>query len=146
MARVLIIAYGNPLRCDDGLAWHLAEELSHACLSEDIEVITCHQLTPELASEVSKVSIALFIDAARNGVPGEVVHAPLKPQREPSALTHECSPGVVLNWAQELYGGNPEAFAISLCGECFDHGDLLSPKVVDSLPRLAALVGEFIKR
>jgi hydrogenase maturation protease len=146
MARVLIIAYGNPLRCDDGLAWHLAEDLSHAGLPSDVEVVTYHQLTPDLASEVSQVSIALFIDAARNGVPGELSHTTLKPGRKHSAFTHECSPVDILSLAEELYGYCPEAFAISVCGECFDHGEVLSPKIAESLPRLAALVLQCAKR
>jgi len=145
MARALIIAYGNPLRCDDGLAWHLAEALSRAELPGDVEVITCHQLTPELASEVSQVSIALFVDAARNGIPGELVQARVTPRREGSAFTHECSPGAILGLAQELYGRCPEAFVISMCGECFDHGETLSPKIAESLPRLVEMVGQFIK-
>lgn len=145
MVRMLIIAYGNPLRCDDGLAWHLAEDLSHAELPGEIEVITCHQLTPDLALVVSQVSRVLFIDAARSGVPGELVHAPLKPRREPSVFTHQCAPEVILGLAQELYGQCPEAFTISVCGECFDHGEMLSPKVAESLPRLAVLVRQVSK-
>lgn len=142
MSRILIIAFGNPLRCDDGLAWHVAEELSQLNLPGDVEIITRHQLTPELALSVSQVSCVLFIDAARAGVPGELACAPLKPQRQSPLFTHEFSPATILSLAQDLYGACPKAFTISLCGECFDHGETLSPKVVENLPRVLAQIDE----
>jgi hydrogenase maturation protease len=142
MARTVIIAFGNPLRCDDGLAWHVAEELSRLDLPANVEIITRHQLTPELALSVSQASSVLFIDAARDGVPGELVCAPLRPQRQSSVFTHEFSPATILSLAQDLYGARPTAFTISLCGQNFDHGETLSPKVVENLPRVLAQINE----
>ena len=74
MSRVLIVAYGNPLRCDDGLAWSAAEMLAPG-LPGDVEIITRHQLTPELAFPVSQAASVLFIDAAHSGAPGELLSA-----------------------------------------------------------------------
>jgi len=142
MVRTLVIAYGNPLRCDDGLAWRLVEDLLNRDIPSNEEVITCHQLTPELACSVSGASLVLFIDAAREGVPGDLVCTPIQPKGHVSAFSHEFSPATVLNLAQELYANCPAAFAISLCGECFDHGQTLSPKVTENLARMAALVHE----
>ena len=144
-ARILIIAYGNPLRGDDGLAWHAAQKLSEQGLPEDAELITRHLLTPELALPVSEAATVLFIDATRAGVPGELTSAPVKPQRQASSVfTHEFSATTILGMAQELYGKCPAAFSISLCGECFEHGETLSARVEEGLPRLVALVSEFI--
>ena len=143
MPGTLIIAYGNPLRCDDGLAWHVAKKLAELSFSSDVEIITRHQLTPELALPVSQAAIVLFIDASRTGIPGELASGPLNPQPLSSVFTHELSPGTILSLAQELYGRSAEAFTISVCGECFDHGETLSAKVEESLPRVVALVSEF---
>lgn len=143
--RILVIAYGNPLRCDDGLAWRVADKLSQMNLPGDIEIITRHLLTPELALPVSQSSTVLFIDAAREGAPGEIASCPIEPQRLCSAFTHELSPGAVLTAAQELYGQCAEAFSITLCGECFEHGETLSASVEEGLPHLVALVREFIQ-
>lgn len=142
--RILIIAYGNPLRCDDGLAWRVAEKLSELNLPSDVEVITRHQLTPELALPISEALTVLFIDAARAGAPGGIASMSLQPQRAASIFTHEFSPSTILNAALELYGRCPEAVGISLCGECFDHGEVLSAKVEASLSRVVAAVSEFI--
>jgi hydrogenase maturation protease len=146
MTRILIIGYGNPLRCDDGLAWHIADKLSQLTLPSDVEIITRHLLTPELAHAVSRAATVLFIDAARVGVPGEIVSVPLEQEPFSSVFTHEMSPAAILSVAKELYGRSAEAFAISVCGECFDHGEKVSAKVEESLPQVVALVSEFINQ
>jgi len=146
MSGILIVAYGNPLRCDDGLAWQVAQQLAEQNLSGDCRIITCYQLAPELAQPVSQAATVLFIDAARGGVPGEITSGPLKPQRSSSAFTHEFSPGAILRIAEELYGSCAKAFTISLCGECFDHGEKISATVEESLPRVVTLVSEFLQR
>jgi hydrogenase maturation protease len=143
MPRLLIIAYGNPLRSDDGLAWHVAQRLARLNLSGEVEIITLHQLTPELALRVSQAKTALFIDAAQEGAPGTVGFSPLVPLQLTSTFTHEFSPGAILTLALELYGKCAKAYAISVVGQCFDHGDTLSPKVEESLPQVVARVCEF---
>jgi hypothetical protein len=64
--RVLVIACGNPLRSDDGVAWLAAEQLRQT-LQPPAKVICVHQLTPELAEEASRAEIVFFIDATRIG-------------------------------------------------------------------------------
>src|SRR5690242_21899872 len=70
---VLIICYGNPLRCDDGLAWHAAEQLNPLFSPARVQIITCHQLTPELCETLHQVNTVFFIDAGSDGTPGEQI-------------------------------------------------------------------------
>ena len=72
MGKVLIIGYGNPLRSDDGFGWHASRLIARELAGHDVEVITCHQLTPELAEPLSQCSQAVFIDADAEGEPGEI--------------------------------------------------------------------------
>ena len=137
--RILIVGYGNPLRCDDGLGWRAAEELARTLPAPDIEVITRHQLTPELADNIKDADAVFFIDATRGDQPGEVSCKPVLPQPW-IPHCHECSPAAVLALAQKLYGATPQAFAVTLCGECFDHGEAISAPVEAGLPKLTALV------
>lgn len=146
MPRILIVGYGNPLRCNDGVGWHAAEELSRRLSAEDAEIIICHQLTPELADQASRADVAFFIDAARDGLAGELTCDALVPEAAAFSFTHELPPAAVLKLARELYGRCPQAFAVSLCGECFDHGEKLSAKVAESLPRLVELVQQTAQR
>lgn len=140
MARVLIICYGNPLRCDDSLGWRAAEELDKQFSGPEIEVLACHQLTIELAATLSTADAAFFIDATRDGEPGELTCRPVVAAGLTPALTHSLTPAAVLALAAQLYGGVPRAFEFTVCGECFDHGEKLSPRVQARLPRLTAVV------
>ena len=38
MPGVLIVAYGNPMRCDDGLAWRAADELERKLSGSEIKI------------------------------------------------------------------------------------------------------------
>jgi hypothetical protein len=79
MEHLLVIAYGNPLRCDDGIAWQAAEELKRE-LPDSAEIIYVHQLTPELAENASRAHTVIFLDAARNGAAGHVSCQSVSPQ------------------------------------------------------------------
>ena len=72
MARILVFGYGNPMRSDDGLGWQMAVELFRTNRSPDVEVLPCHQLTPELAPVVSRADTVIFIDCEQGGNPGEI--------------------------------------------------------------------------
>lgn len=134
MPRVLVIAIGNPLRCDDGLAWHAAEELSR---DEDApEILRVHQLAPELAEDVSRTSTVIFVDAAGEGEPGKVTYERVSPTSSAAHFSHHFTPAAVLALAETLYGAHPNAFSVTMAGECFDHGDALSPCVVQCMPHL----------
>jgi len=143
MPRVLIIACGNPLRCDDGVAWRAADELSRS-VPAGVEIVAQHQLTPELAFPISQAGSVLFVDAAHTGMPGEVKYDPVQPRELSSSLSHEFSPAAILDLAQRLYGRCPPAFIISICGERFEHGERLSSSVEEGLPHLVERIRGFI--
>jgi hydrogenase maturation protease len=145
MTKVLIICYGNPLRSDDGLGWRAAEELIHSINSPDVEVIARFQLTPELADDIHSAQLVFFIDASRDGEPGELSFSSIVPAAG-SASSHHLSPSGIIALARQLHGTAPAAFAVTVCGECFELGDKLSPKVAAGLPRLTALVTEAAQR
>jgi len=140
MARILIIGYGNPLRSDDGLGWRAATELSRKLSGEDSDILSCHQLTPELAAPVSTAEVVFFIDAAQNGEPGDIRCNTVVPETWNPRFSHDLSPGAILTLAQQLYGSFPPSFVVSLCGRCFEHGKTLSHEVQVSIPHLVALV------
>jgi len=143
MSKILVIAYGNPLRCDDGLAWHAADELSKESLDKellDLEILRTHQLTPELAKTVSLSQAVIFIDAAREGAPGEIVSHVIYSQPASFDASHHFTPSKVMALAEELYGRRPHAVCISMVGDNFEHGEVLSQAVVKALPKLVLAV------
>lgn len=139
MPRVLIVAYGNPLRSDDGVAWRAADALEGKLPDSEVEILEMHQLAPELAENLSRVEAVIFVDASEKGEPGEIHCEELSPTSE-APFAHQLSPGAVLLLARQVYGAGPRAFSLTLTGECFDHGEALSPAVVAALPGLVARI------
>ncbi|MGC2193470.1 MAG: hydrogenase maturation protease [Terriglobales bacterium] len=140
MARVLVLGYGNPLRTDDGLGWHVAVELFRTNSSREVKVVPCHQLTPELAEAVGCVETVIFIDCTRKGKPGEACEEEVQPQSGSTSFTHDLSPAALLALAAELFGACPKAYLFSICGECFAPGEDLSATVSGRVPVLKSLV------
>src|SRR5215469_15420486 len=139
MEHILIIAYGNPLRCDDGIAWQAAEELKRE-FRKSAEIICVHQLTPELVEDLSRADLVIFLDASSNGEPGEVRCKPIFAQSGEGHLCHHFAPTEILGVCERLYSIKPRAFLISVHGKCFDHGHELTPTAIQAVPKVVARV------
>jgi hydrogenase maturation protease len=59
---LLIIGYGNTLRSDDGVGPHVVREIAAQRLP-DVTCVVVHQLTPEMAAQVTLADQVLFVDA-----------------------------------------------------------------------------------
>lgn len=142
MTKVVIIGYGNTLRGDDAVGWIAAEALSERFDGERVTVLMRHQLAPELGETISAFDVALFVDAAHDGVPGELRCREIEPLLTDSGLTHSASPEALLVLARELYGRAPRGVLVTLCGESFAMEDELSPRVAEAMPQFVRLVEE----
>ena len=141
------------MRSDDGVAWRAADELERkfACskIAAEVEILRCHQLAPELAEAVSQSEAVIFLDAASAGVAGQPGDLGCEEVPLPSgntSFTHQFSPGAVLALSQQLFGASPRAYAVTLTGECFDHGDSLSPMVEAALPEWVARTEALVRQ
>jgi hydrogenase maturation protease len=143
--RILIVAYGNPLRSDDGVAWHAAELLRREFPAPPVEILCVHQLTPELAEDASRADNLVFIDAACDGEPGLIAVAEVDSSEEPASFSHQFTPEQVVALCRRLYGVGPRAFTISIVGKSFEHGDALSDELRAALPRLVGTMRELIE-
>jgi hydrogenase maturation protease len=145
MARVLIIGYGNPLRGDDSLGWHAAQRLAETLHREDVDIRTCHQLTPELAEPLSQAALAIFIDASCVGLPGTVRCDQMLPNLAAvSDFTHHFDIPALLACAQILYGLCPPAVLCSVAAESFDLSENLTATVSAALPKVIDCVHDCI--
>lgn len=146
MPRLLIVAYGNPVRADDGVAWRAAEALQTKFGGEQAEILTLHQLGPELAEHASRSECVIFVDAgAGPGRPGEIrVHELLASDLpgKSTAFCHAVSPAQILALTAELYHRRPRAFCVTVVGESFEHGESLTAAVEAALPALLARIEE----
>jgi len=151
MPPVLIVAYGNFLRSDDGVAWRAAEILEKKFHPPDIEILRLHQLTPELADTVRSFCTVIFVDAASSDAsqnkPGAIrVEEIGGGTSEPTRFSHVLSPKKVVDLATQLYGATLRAFCVTVAGDNFDHGDSLSPVVAAAFPELVAKIAGLVQQ
>jgi hydrogenase maturation protease len=146
----LVIGYGNALRGDDGAGYIAAELLSESIHNPAVEVLSVHQLTPELMERISRARQVIFLDAAIIGRADRYQRVPLRPAPSCSRFTHQVTPETLLAGAQALYGHTPEAVLYSIPGKFFEIGQELTPSVrraVEALvAELAALLDARIAR
>lgn len=143
---VLVIGYGSALRTDDGVGRRAAERLADDPRLDGATVIGCHQLTPELALDVSRAGLAVFIDAG-HGPPAGTFTMEWMQQATASSGTgwsHILSPSSLVDLARDMYGKAPEVVVIKVGVESLMIGDRLSPVVEASLPGLIDAVAELI--
>jgi hydrogenase maturation protease len=140
---VLVIGYGNPQRGDDGVAWKVLDSLRATHPRPDappLHLKRVHQLTPELAEPASRARAVIFVDARANAQPGTVSCEPVRPAANSTSLTHSLSPQAVLLYAERLFGRVPRAAVVTVGGTAFEHGEELSPEVLQAIPKAASRI------
>ncbi len=171
MNSVCLIGYGNPLRQDDAAGWEAARRLEEKYgHTPGVEILALHQLTPELADTLSHSSLAVFIDAARDGEgkPGEVrvrrIASPSErnrageglgqaetaapgasaPGNAPGIFAHHLTPWTLLEYAKAWFDRAPGAVVVSIYGERFGFGEGLSERAEQGLRRALEDIGRLL--
>jgi len=120
--RTLLIACGNTLRGDDGVA---DEALRLAQLPADCEMRAVHQLTPELAEEIARFRRVVFVDADARSV--RLTIEPVGATVARSPLTHVSTPAEIVALATALFGFTGEALVCRIPARDFSPGPSRSP-------------------
>jgi len=129
----LLIAMGNPLRRDDGVAHRVVQLLGPL---EDTVVHSCIQLTPEVAEDIAQASTVVFVDA--DATPGPPMVELLAQETDSSSpLSHSVSPYTLVELARRLYGFHGAAYVCRIPGADFSEGEGLTPET-EAGARLAA--------
>jgi hydrogenase maturation protease len=146
-ARPLVVGYGNSLRGDDGIGAFVGALLASDSEFSDADVVSVHQLTPELADDFARASRIVLIDAAVNGRPaGAVEVVPVSPAGQPSSvLTHHVDARVLLALTAELYGVAPPAVVVTVSLAQTDLGEHLSHAMTAALPEIIETVSQLIR-
>lgn len=143
--RILVIGYGNTLRGDDALGCVVAERMEQRFDPSCVRVLTCHQLTPELAEPISKVDLVIFVDACAARPAGDVDCRRVVPEEQTSpGLDHHALPGQLLALSKRLYGQVPAACIFSVGGESWELGTSLSPAIQAAIPRVIGSIENLI--
>jgi hydrogenase maturation protease len=125
--QLLIIGFGNDLRGDDGVGRRVAEAIEALHLP-GIRVITCQQLTPDLADPIARADRVLFVDARPVPVPGEARVELIAIQAAPytRVCMHAANPSQLIALTHALFGHAPPAACVAIPAESFDFGFDLS--------------------
>lgn len=132
-SHALIIGIGNTLRGDDGVGPAVAQTLESLLADAPVRVIACHQLLPEMAEDLSRASLVVFVDASCDLPPGRVQWLPVEPpQQTTQAATHDFDPPRLLGLAKQIYGRAPKAFVVAVGAQSFEFEEKLSPAVLQA--------------
>jgi hydrogenase maturation protease len=117
----LLIACGNSLRGDDGIAH---EVLRLVECGQGYQVRHVHQWVPELAEEISRFQRVVFMDAdVGTSFP---VSAPVGAQQTGQLLSHASSPSEIVALSSALFGFEGEATLFRIPAKDFSPGERLS--------------------
>ena len=143
--RILIYAFGNPGRQDDGLGNRCVEEIENWCNDEhipNIETESNYQLNIEDAAEIADKNIVIFVDASVEDI--EDIHFTIVEPYEGKSefTTHAASPAFVLALCIKVYKRHPRTYLLQIRGYEFDFKEELSPGAEKNLQKAV----EFIKQ
>jgi hydrogenase maturation protease len=139
--RVLLIAVGNPLRRDDGIA-HRVLEILDPDLAAGATALAVHQLTPEIAEDFSRHEIAVVIDADLD--PGEAYLEEVLDPDHPALLGHELDAAEVAALARKLYDWKGACLLCHVPGADFAEGGGFSDAAKGNAWRAARLIEELL--
>jgi hydrogenase maturation protease len=140
---ILILGYGNSLRSDDGAGRRVAEKIAQQQW-EGVLSLSLHQLTPELAEELSQARAAIFVDAIASDT-AKVSVKTLKPEEIGGDFSHFTDPSSLLALAQALYGKAPPAWWVLVPGINFAMGEILSAVAEVGVAEAVAVVEQLIE-
>lgn len=123
-SRALVVGYGNSLRGDDA-AGPLVAEAIEALDLDGVEVLVCHQLTPEISEKVASMHQVIFIDAEEGQRSAEVRE--IFAGTEPPTFGHVIDPGAILAMSRDLFGRSPRAWLVTVRAHSFELGASPSP-------------------
>lgn len=132
----LVLGYGNPQREDDGIGWRAAELVEQSAPAGTIDVLQCHQLTPELAAFLDGRPLVIFLDAAGDLSPGTIDSREVAEAGD-GAWSHHLSPDQVLALANRAGYRVPRAVLITGGIVRMGYGDGLSEAGESSARQMA---------
>ncbi len=142
---VLLFAYGNVSRGDDGLAPLLLEAVEDKIDSDQVECLTDFQLQVEHALDLKDRRLVMFIDASV-ACQNAYSFVELKPQKDSSYTSHAVSPSSVLQVYQDITKRPPPpCFLLSIQGLEFELGQALTQQAQSHLQQAIAFTEHLLQ-
>jgi len=125
VVEILIVGFGNDLRSDDGAGRVVASRIEAMDLP-DVDVRSQSQLTPELALDITRADIVVFVDANVD-CKEMAVHPVQAGERGTQSMSHHTDPAALLLLAGDLGRVPPRAYTVSIPATNLELGFDLSP-------------------
>ena len=140
MAEILVVGYGNDLRSDDGAGRVVASRIEAMGLP-GVLVRSQSQLTPELALDIARADVVVFVDA--NVDCKEMAVHPVQPgERGTQSMSHHADPAALLLLAGDLGRVPSRAHSVSIPATNLELGFDLSPVTAVAMEEaVEAIVG-----
>lgn len=132
MTGALVLAYGNPLRGDDGLGPAAAGALAALGLP-GVDVQIGYQPALEDAADAAEHALVVFVDAARSGPAPYSVCDVAPDDGAPAFVSHGVAPAQIVGIARRVFGRTPRAVLLGIRGYAFGLADGLSPQAARNL-------------
>ncbi len=141
---ILLIGYGNPGRCDDGLGPLFADAISQIDIPNVI-VQTDYQLQIEDAMDAAAHDVVILADASVSG--SDVVFEHLEPDGNASFSTHSVSPSALMSMVKEHFNVTPHAYLLTMRGYEFnEYHEGLSEKAQANLNKAVAFLTPILQQ
>lgn len=140
MLEALFIGYGNSLRADDGAGLAVIEKLTALLptyCNQCVRLISCAQLTPELATDIAQAHRVIFVDATMALPPGHMSISPAHPEESNMLMGHHFTPGALLAITQHALGACPGAWVAAIGCQSIEISDQLTPTVATAVDHLS---------
>lgn len=141
----LVLAYGNPVRGDDGIGFAAAEYLRASGL-DGVTVDTDYQLSIEDALNVAEHDFTVFIDAALEGEEPYTFEE-IEERETPAVFTHSLEPSRLMGLANNLFGNRRVGYQLGIRGyefTMFTEG--LTEKAKDNLNKAMEFITAFLHK
>lgn len=129
---VLVIGYGSDLRGDDAAGRRAAEAVAARDLP-GVSVLSVPQLLPEIAADLARCRLAIFVDAS--AVDDAVEIRRVAPAPPDWRLTHHVAPSSLLALAAAVASAPADAVVVTIPASDFQLGVTLSATTTAAVDR-----------
>lgn len=145
---LLIYAYGNPGRQDDGLGIKLIEMLKFWLKKNkipNIDLYCDYQLNIEDAYNISRYNTVIFIDSTRKRIKNFSFNKLKYNINNISFTTHKITPETILFLNKKLFNSKIIAFLLTIKGYKWNYGIGISNKAKNNLKKAFNYLKKYLK-
>ena len=141
-----IIGYGNIQRRDDGIGPYVVNKLYEFLKHRrDLQILSCHQLIPDLIHELRDAHLILFVDATTDVLEDGWKLVRITPEpKKVSYVTHYFEPSSLLILLQKVYHQYPLTWLASVQGNDFGFGEGLTQEAEKRAHHMILEIEKFV--